>query len=211
MMNYKYENPEPLHSEGIEERIVKLLPKNTLKLKVLDAAAGQGYFSKKLSELGYDVYPIDKDPINFKVDELNCIRSDLNDSLPYDDAFFDIVLSVETIEHLENTYLFINEIYRVLKPGGLLIITTPNVTNIFSRIKFLINGRFWMFGKHIFESGYHISPITWWMLEGMLRKANFEIKAMTTSKGWVPVFKKYFETDNLLLGHILIISAIKVS
>jgi 2-polyprenyl-3-methyl-5-hydroxy-6-metoxy-1,4-benzoquinol methylase len=48
--------------------------------------------------------------------------------LPYNfkDSFADTIIAGELIEHLENPLGFLNECHRILKPGGVLIITTPN-------------------------------------------------------------------------------------
>lgn len=47
--------------------------------------------------------------------------------LPFSDCFFDLITSYETIEHIGNTELFMQELSRVLKPGGILILTCPNL------------------------------------------------------------------------------------
>lgn len=67
---------------------------------------------------------------------------DLLHRLPYEDACFDVVLLIEVIEHLENHRIALGELARVLKPGGVLILTTPNIMRL--------NSRF-----HFFFSGYH--------------------------------------------------------
>ena len=61
---------------------------------------------------------------------------DLRQPLPYDDASFDVLLLVEVIEHLENHRLALTELARILKPGGLLILTTPNIMRLNSRLHF---------------------------------------------------------------------------
>lgn len=66
----------------------------------------------------------------------------LLERLPYDDASFDVVLLIEVIEHLENHRTALGELARILKPGGVLILTTPNIMRLNSRL-------------HFFWSGYH--------------------------------------------------------
>ena len=65
---------------------------------------------------------------------------DLRQPLPYDDASFDVLLLVEVIEHLENHRLALTELARILKPGGLLIMTTPNIMRLNSRLHFFLSG-----------------------------------------------------------------------
>ncbi|MDD2943927.1 MAG: class I SAM-dependent methyltransferase [bacterium] len=47
--------------------------------------------------------------------------------LPYEDSFFDVVVVIDMLEHVEDDRYFINELSRILKPGGLLIINAPNL------------------------------------------------------------------------------------
>ena len=53
-------------------------------------------------------------------------RGDLNEPLPLDDNNLDVALSLATLEHLDEPDLHLREIYRILKPGGLLLLTTPS-------------------------------------------------------------------------------------
>ena len=65
---------------------------------------------------------------------------DLNERLPFKDGSFDGVNLIETIEHIENQAQLIREIARVLKDGGAVVISTPNVLNVLSRLRFLFTG-----------------------------------------------------------------------
>ncbi len=65
---------------------------------------------------------------------------DLRQRLPYGDASFDVVLLVEVIEHLSDHQAAIGELARILKPGGVLILTTPNVMRLNSRVHFMLSG-----------------------------------------------------------------------
>jgi len=52
---------------------------------------------------------------------------------PYEDNTFDTIVTFQVIEHIKNDHLFLKEINRVLKPGGLALITTPNIKMTLSR------------------------------------------------------------------------------
>jgi len=65
---------------------------------------------------------------------------DLNKPLPYPDASFDVVYTTEVMEHVEGHRNFITEAGRVLKPGGYLVLTTPNLHRILSRVHFALSG-----------------------------------------------------------------------
>jgi ubiquinone/menaquinone biosynthesis C-methylase UbiE len=76
------------------------------------------------------------------VKNLNFIESDLNGRLPFEDKSLDCIACVEGIEHLENPFQTVREFRRIMKEGGLLVITTPNIQNIGSRFRFLMTGGF---------------------------------------------------------------------
>jgi len=125
-------------AQNTHETVINLL-KDEPRGKVLDAA-GHGALSYKLKKLGFDVVACDLSPENFEAKPIKCNRIDLHkhNDLPYDDASFDYVISVETIEHLENPWHFLRELSRILKPDGVLILTTPNINSISSRAFFCI-------------------------------------------------------------------------
>jgi SAM-dependent methyltransferase len=65
---------------------------------------------------------------------------DLTASLPYEANSFDAVLCMEVIEHLECHSVIIREIGRVLRPGGLMIMSFPNIGRFVSRFSFAVTG-----------------------------------------------------------------------
>jgi SAM-dependent methyltransferase len=65
---------------------------------------------------------------------------DLNKPLPYPDASFDVVYSTEVIEHIEGHRNFVVESARVLKAGGYLLMTTPNLNRLRSRLSYFLSG-----------------------------------------------------------------------
>jgi ubiquinone/menaquinone biosynthesis C-methylase UbiE len=105
---------------------------------------------------------------------------DLNaGKLPYLDGRFCLVTCVETIEHLEQTRSLFREIFRVLEPGGLAIITTPNILNLRSRLRYLMTGFFNLFGplpigdRRVYHPVGHINPISYFYLGHALRETGF--------------------------------------
>ena len=59
---------------------------------------------------------------------------DLNGRWPFEDGRFDVVFSSQVIEHVHNTRLFVEEAYRILKPGGVAIITSENLCSLLNCI-----------------------------------------------------------------------------
>lgn len=112
-------------------QLAKQLVKNKV---VLDSACGDGYGSSLLAESAFKVIGLDIDEAviekanqKYGNSKLSYITGSI-EKLPFDDAMFDIIVSYETIEHVNETIQnsFLNEIRRVLKPDGILIISTPN-------------------------------------------------------------------------------------
>ncbi|NEP84941.1 MAG: class I SAM-dependent methyltransferase [Okeania sp. SIO3B3] len=102
---------------------IYFLCKNFLSMNILDAGAGDGAMVRALRQLKADanIQGIDLAP---KSDDV--AQGDLT-NLPFEDNHFDSVLFMEVIEHLtrKDIKLILDEIARVLKPGGSLILTTP--------------------------------------------------------------------------------------
>ena len=101
-------------------------------LRVLDVASGEGYGSHLLSKhaasvVGVDVsvdavaHALSRYPAgNLRYIAASCIR------IPEPDASFDVIVSFETIEHIMEHEAFLHEVDRLLAPGGLFIISSPN-------------------------------------------------------------------------------------
>lgn len=109
--------------------------------KLLDLSAGDGATSRLLASLGYSVTVTDYDlpaPMPREIARVGGV--DLNRFLPFRSASFDAVNLVEVIEHIENQAQLVREIRRVLKPEGRVLISTPNILNVFSRVRFLFTG-----------------------------------------------------------------------
>lgn len=109
----------------------ELLPKEYLKgKKFLEVGCGLGYFSNKASKIGANVTGIDIGPnlveINKKKTPKGVFKVASASDLPFKDETFDVVLSTEVIEHVNNQKSALKEMCRVLKKNGILVITTPN-------------------------------------------------------------------------------------
>ncbi len=61
---------------------------------------------------------------------------------PLADASADVVCAVETIEHLENPRAFVRELLRLTKPGGVVIVTTPNQLSLLSKLTLVLKNQF---------------------------------------------------------------------
>jgi SAM-dependent methyltransferase len=108
---------------------------------VLDVSCRRGELLRELAQRGYQVRGTNFEPQAAPLDGLAVDNDvDLMRGLPYPDNSFDLVCLTEVIEHLENYRGAIAEIARVLVPGGSVIITTPNIMRLDSRLAFLLSG-----------------------------------------------------------------------
>ena len=60
------------------------------------------------------------------------------DPCPVEDNFFDAIIAGDLIEHLFDTDIFLDELWRVIRPGGYLVITTPNLAWWWNRVRLLL-------------------------------------------------------------------------
>jgi 2-polyprenyl-3-methyl-5-hydroxy-6-metoxy-1,4-benzoquinol methylase len=70
------------------------------------------------------------------------VRADLDAALPLADASVDVAAAVEVIEHLENPRAFVRELVRITRPGGWIVLTTPNQLSALSLLTLMIKGQF---------------------------------------------------------------------
>jgi 2-polyprenyl-3-methyl-5-hydroxy-6-metoxy-1,4-benzoquinol methylase len=97
-----------------------LVPDGTDR-RALDVGCREGDQTRWLEARGYEVTSIDIEPA-FE----GCQMVDVNEGLPFSDGSFDLVWCSEVIEHLHDTRRFADEVERVLRPRGKLVLTTPN-------------------------------------------------------------------------------------
>ena len=132
---------------------------------ILNAGAGRGGISLLLDRSGLTVTSLDLHPDHFVAEGLTCEFADLTQPLAFVDDTYDAVIAVEVAEHLENPWLFLREAIRVLRPGGVLVFTSPNVVNLVCRFNFLVTGVLPYFREESFTGCYHVTPIFPWSVE----------------------------------------------
>lgn len=140
--------PKAMALRGVHEGVVKAvmnIASPAKSISILDVGAGQGALSKLLHEAGYKVSACEYNKENFVYNEVEFKEANVAEHLPYPDKTFDIVVAAELIEHLLDQTTFLSECNRVLKPGGNLIISTPNILSLKSRLQFFSSGYYWSY------------------------------------------------------------------
>jgi 2-polyprenyl-3-methyl-5-hydroxy-6-metoxy-1,4-benzoquinol methylase len=147
-------------SNAVYALIERVLAEKGLAGKILDYGAGVGQLTRRLMDLqrfdsvsATDIMRVPSD-LSGKVE---WIDQDLNAPLADHADAFDVVVAAEVIEHLENPRFMIREIFRILRPGGTAIVTTPNNETWRSLIALLVRGHFVYFGDSDYPA--HITAL----------------------------------------------------
>jgi 2-polyprenyl-3-methyl-5-hydroxy-6-metoxy-1,4-benzoquinol methylase len=177
-----------ISGNAIYDLIERLIAERGLTGKILDYGAGVGQFTRRLLALerfdSVSATDIMGPPSDLH-GRIEWMEQDLNMVLPCQEATFDVVVAPEVIEHLENPRFTVREIFRILRPGGTAIVTTPNNESWRSLIALLVRGHYLEFG----ESGYpaHITALLRKDFTRIFQEASFPAPDFHfTNSGGVP-------------------------
>ncbi len=165
----------------------------TLKLVsgelVLEIGAAEGWMSKDLSTKVSKLVSCDIAMSYLKRAKSSGINAEFfridAHYLPFVDESFDVVIITEVLEHLFSPYRALEEIHRVLKPDGVLILSTPNNMTIANIINHLIN-------RNIKHRDAHLSFYDVLSLKQLLSFVGFETLEVLTSFIYFPGIKPLF-------------------
>lgn len=171
------------YSEGIDENYVsqsegriktfnislKFIEKYAFqKGRILDIGAAAGFFLKVAKDNGWETYGVE--PSKWLVDygnrnfQVNMKQGALKDG-EYPDDFFDVITMWDVLEHTADPLSELKEVYRILKPCGILVVNFPNINCMLARLA----GRRWWFILSV-----HLYYFTTKTLKAMLNVAGFE-------------------------------------
>lgn len=160
----------------------------------IDLGAGSGLLATRMRKLGWGAMGADRNAAAFKAD-LPFQQVDLDDrefSKQLGEGRFAMVTAVEVIEHVEAPINLLRNARRLLKAGGRVVITTPNVDSIPARLKFLLTERIRMMDEP--SEPTHISPIFWDLFQRQflpLAGLDLEEHHFHPSNGFVATRRRY--------------------
>jgi methionine biosynthesis protein MetW len=138
-------------SHRVTNDLVVTLLRDAGKLEsgILDMGAGGGYLTRLLAQSRQrgtsGLAACDINSATFSADGVSFTQCNVDEGLPYPDASFDAVVAIEVMEHTRSSYRVLSEIARVLKPGGTVVFSVPNVGHMLSRLSFTTTGHYHMF------------------------------------------------------------------
>jgi SAM-dependent methyltransferase len=173
---------------------------------VLDVGCWDGQFTSHVIDRGR-VVGLDVSHAALRARGALGVRAQVEAALPFRSARFATVVAAEVIEHVFDTQAVLDELARVLMPGGWLVVTTPNLVALSGRAQLLL-GR----SPHNIEfdaspgTAGHIRYFTFDTLEGLLRKAGLRSRGRWTNVAHFSILGSSELVGRLrpTLGHTLI-------
>jgi SAM-dependent methyltransferase len=155
---------------------------------VLDVGCGDGHLLYQLRRSFAELHGLEYAGARLRQARLNLAglpffgaQGTAESMTAYPDNRFDCLVSADTIEHVPDVFLAAAECWRVLKPGGRLVMNTPNVAFVKKRFQLLL-GRFPStsqknegFGSDVLFDGGHLHYFTFRSLGMLLQRAGFEL------------------------------------
>lgn len=177
-----------ISSQPIYQMTMGLLRDHGIHGDLLEFGAGTGNLLKQLlacgtytSLTGADILPRPDD----LAADVNWIPADLNHKVPVSDETYDVIVSTEVIEHLENPRAVFREFHRLLRPNGILIVTTPNQESLRSLAGLLFGKHFVAFHDTCYPA--HITALLHADFERICLESSFEApRFFYTNSGGIP-------------------------
>lgn len=177
--------------ESIHRLVAKVLRATGDEPRTLvDVGCGTGQLARSLAGLfkryiGCDILTYEGFP---REKWARFVHVDLNVTpFPLEDGVGDVVVAVETIEHLENPRAFFRELVRLARPGGLVIVTTPNQLSLLSKVTLMLRNEFNAFQESAGLYPAHITALLEADLRHIARECGLEgVAVHYTDSGRIP-------------------------
>ena len=169
---------------------------------LVDVGCGFGAFLGQLHDrydalVGIDFVPLTR----AEFDNVHLVRGDLRQGLPLSGDVADTVTAIEVIEHVADPILLVQEAFRILRPGGELMLTTPNIRYVRHAFRLIVQGRgpktSGLNDDRLLWDGGHIHYFTSKDLVALLWEAGFvsvEASALINARGFLPLFRRFLSS-----------------
>ncbi|HXZ29574.1 MAG TPA: class I SAM-dependent methyltransferase [Dehalococcoidia bacterium] len=150
------------------ESQLKLVKKHNDGAHLLDIGCGEGFFLFNASKFGYSTKGVEpsQDAAAYARKEFGLdVEAKPFEELRFAEHHFDVVTLWQVLEHMPYPLMVLKEIHRILKPGGMLVVTTPDIEKIPARI---LKRRWWCITR------LHINQFTTKTLATILKNAGFK-------------------------------------
>ena len=178
-------------------------------LRILDVGCGGGLVTEPLARLGATVVGIDPSLTNVRVAELHAVESGLDIDYRAESAeavaatgeLFDVVLSLEVVEHVANVDLFIDACGKMVKPRGLMITSTVNRTP--AAFMLLILAAEYVFRWIPVGTHHYDKFVTPEELTEAFRQAGLDVKSAQGAK-YLPFERRWVRTRTLAVSYFMV-------
>lgn len=171
--------------------IIQTLAKTKECVKILEIGPGSGALAEKITaaleehhiNYLYECGDIEPHQINDRDIGIHCLFMDAQKEFNLEKKY-DLIISVELIEHIENPFHFIRQVALSLEENGQLLLTSPNILSLLSRQRFFLTGCYDYFRRPYNEYWLnmgHVNPINPIQLVYVLRKNGFDVAEIGTA------------------------------
>ena len=184
--NEYYSKAKNTHAPTIRESYlrtaksqVRLIQKYVSGTNLLDIGCAQGFFLFSASQAGYTTKGIEisQDAAEYAIREFGLdVEAKPFEELRFADNHFDVVTLWQVLEHVPYPIVILKEVHRILKPGGLLVVSTPNIEGIPAKI---LRKRWWDIKR------LHINQFTTKTLTDILQNGGFKNISSVSYRGFV--------------------------
>lgn len=179
---------------GLHDALISRLPSFLTKdSTVLDVGCGSGAWLLRLHQHGFQNLDGTADVQQFGFAGASIYRNDLNtERWALGREQYDLITAIELVEHLDNVGTFLANIRALLSERGVLLLTTPNVQSLPTRLRFFLTGDMKQFGA--LGDQTHVFPVLQATIERLVAKHGLWIESRwgypeggktVTSRSWV--------------------------
>lgn len=154
--NRLYDAKQREYFQGARPDVVALIPEGPNRILELGCGEGKTLVSARMLRKASELIGIDIIPRTENHDELDCyLQGDIDIlEIPYPDEYFDVIVCADVLEHLVDPWQVMKRLASLLRPGGLLIASIPNVRNYLLFVHVYLLGSFAYAQEGLLDRGH---------------------------------------------------------